>query len=150
MQIKDLQPNMGDVDLVLSIVDKQEPRSFEKFGKRGRVCNAVAQDDSGKVTITLWNDDVDVVGVGDKIHLQNGWCSEYKGEKQVSAGRFGKIEVVERTAGQKGAKEVFSNDPGIFAAGGTGAAGGDDGDDSDEDDGSEEETDSVGEEELVE
>ncbi|MBI2666701.1 hypothetical protein HYX13_03760, partial [Candidatus Woesearchaeota archaeon] len=57
-------------------------------------------------------DDVEKVSVGDKIRLQNGWCSEYKGEKQVSAGKFGKIELVQ-------SNKVYTNDPGILG----GAAG---------------------------
>jgi replication factor A1 len=113
MEIKDIQANQGNIDVVVEITTKDEPRTFEKFGKQGRVCNAKAKDESGEITLTLWNDDVDVVNVGDKIHLQNGWCSEYKGERQLSSGKFGKIEVV----GKGGPQEVFTNDPGIAAGG---------------------------------
>jgi replication factor A1 len=109
MEIKDLKPNSGNVDLVLEVVDKEEPRSFEKFGKEGRVCNVKAKDGSGEVKMTLWNEDVDKVNAGDKIHLQNGWCSEFKGEVQISSGKFGKIEVV----GQ-GSPEVLTNDPSLL------------------------------------
>ena len=94
MNIKDLQVNQGKVDLVVEVTEKDEPRTFEKFGKTGRVCNAKVKDGTGSVTLTLWNDDIDKLKVGDKIRLQNGWCSEFKGAKQVSAGKFGKIEGV--------------------------------------------------------
>lgn len=94
MEIKDLQPNQGNVDLILVITEKAEPRSFEKFGKAGRVCKATARDSSGEVKLTLWNDDIDKISLGDKIHLKNGWCSEYQGELQVSSGKFGVIEVL--------------------------------------------------------
>jgi replication factor A1 len=97
MEIKDLVANQGKVDLVLEVVEKEEPRTFEKFGKSGRVCKATVKDSSGEVKLTLWNDDVDKIKVGDKVHLQNGWCSEYQGEKQISAGKFGSLEVVEST-----------------------------------------------------
>ena len=133
MEIKDLKPNSGNVDIVAQVASKETPRSFEKFGKAGRVCNAVLADDSGSVKMTLWNEDIDKVNVGDKVHLQNGWCSEFKGEKQVSSGKFGKLVIVEK------GKQVFTNDPEILA----GAGGGDE----DEGDGSEEpETDAVEEE----
>ena len=104
MEIKDIQPNTGNIDLVLKVVEKEDPRSFEKFGKEGRVCNAKVSDDTGDIKLTLWDEDVDSVSVGDKIHLQNGWCSEYRGEKQLSSGKFGKIEIVEAAP-----KEVFTN-----------------------------------------
>ncbi len=107
MEIKDVKSNQGSVDVVLDIIKKESPRTFEKFGKQGKVCNARAKDNSGEITITLWNEDVEKVDVGDKIHISNGWCSEYKGEKQLSTGKFGKIEVVKKATGN----EVFSNDP---------------------------------------
>lgn len=110
MEIKDIEANKGNVDIVAEVVSKDEPREFEKFGKKGSVCNAKLKDDSGEVKLTLWNDDISDVEVGDKIHLQNGWCSEYQGEKQISAGKFGKIEVVE-----KGQTAVFTNDPKMLA-----------------------------------
>ena len=85
MEIKDVQPNKGNIDVVVDVVQKESPRTFEKFGKKGKVCNAKVKDNSGEITLTLWNDDADKVNVGDKLHLQNGWCAEYKGEKQLSA-----------------------------------------------------------------
>ncbi len=114
MEIKDIKSNTGNIDLVLHVTDKEEPRTFEKFGKKGRVCNATVKDNSGRIKMTLWNEDIDKVTIGDKIHLQNGWCSEFKGEKQLSTGKFGKIEIVEKAAGQN-PQEVFTNDPGVFA-----------------------------------
>ena len=94
MNIKDLIANQGKVMLEAEVRSLEEPRTFNKFGKEGRVCNAVVADSSGEVTLTLWNDDVDKVKVGDKIKIENGWCSEFKGQKQLSTGKFGKLEVV--------------------------------------------------------
>jgi replication factor A1 len=111
MEIKDIKANAGNIDIVAYISKKDEARTFEKFGKEGRVCNAFLKDDTGEVKLTLWNDDVDSVNIGDKVHLQNGWCSEYKGEKQLSSGKFGKIEVLEKSG-----PEVLTNDPGMLAS----------------------------------
>ena len=107
MEIKDIQANQGNIDIVATVIQKEDERTFEKFGKQGRVCNAILQDETGQVKLTLWNEDVDKVKQGDKIHVENGWCSEYKGEKQLSSGKFGKIEVVE-TPG------LMTNDAGIL------------------------------------
>lgn len=94
MTIKDLKIREGKVDLVAEVVDKSEPREFQKFGKAGRVCNAQIKDESGTVTLTLWNDEIDKVKVGDKIHIKNGYVGEWQGEPQLSAGKFGEIEVI--------------------------------------------------------
>ncbi len=139
MELKDIKPNSGKIDVVVHVVTKESPRTFDKFGKKGRVCNALVQDETAKVTLTLWNEDVDKVEVGDKVHLQNGWCSEYKGEKQLSAGKFGKIEVIGKN---ESAPEVFTNDPGMLKTPGSGGEGDGDGNDDGEE--------PLGEEEFVE
>lgn len=94
MAIKDLQARQGQVDLIAEITEKGDVREFEKFGKKGRVCNAKIKDATGDMTLTLWNEQIDQVNVGNKVHIVNGWVSEWQGEKQLSTGKFGQLEVV--------------------------------------------------------
>jgi len=94
MAIKDLQARQGQVDLIAEIMEKGEIREFEKFGKTGKVCNAKIKDATGEMSLTLWNEDIDKVKVGDKVHIINGWVGEWQGEKQLSTGKFGQLEVV--------------------------------------------------------
>jgi replication factor A1 len=95
MAVKDLEARQGNVNLTLEIVEKGDIREFEKFGKKGRVCNAVAKDATGSIKLTLWNDDIDKVNAGDTIKIENGWVGEWQGELQLSTGKFGKLAVVE-------------------------------------------------------
>jgi replication factor A1 len=106
MKVADIKPNQGNIEVVAEVIKKDSPRSFEKFGKSGRVCNYKIKDDSGEISLTLWNDDIDKVNEGDTIHLQNGWCTEYKTERQVSTGKFGKVEVTK--AASPSSKKVES------------------------------------------
>ena len=103
MAIKDLKIREGNVDLVVEVIDKGEVKEFSKFGKPGKVCNAKVKDDSGEVTLTLWNEDIDKVKVGDKVHIKNGYVREWQGEPQLSTGRFGELEVI-------GGKEVTEDE----------------------------------------
>lgn len=98
MKISELQARQGKVDLVAEVVEKEEPRSFEKFGKSGKVCNAKLKDETGEVKLTLWNEEVDMVNVGDKVQITNGYVNEWQGELQLSAGKFGKMEVIKGDA----------------------------------------------------
>ncbi len=98
MAIKDLQARMGNVELQGTIVDKGAVREFQKFGKTGKVCNAKLKDETGTITLTLWNDDVDKVNLGDKIQIHNGWVSEYQGELQLGTGKFGELTILEKGA----------------------------------------------------
>ncbi len=108
MAIKDLKARQGNVDLVVDIVDVGDVRQFEKFGRSGRVATAVAKDDTGDIKLTLWNDQIDQVKAGDKVHITNGFVSEWQGEKQLTTGKMGKLEVVRES---KEAKEEMTNGP---------------------------------------
>ncbi|MFH1175035.1 MAG: SOSS complex subunit B family protein [archaeon] len=92
MNISDLQPKQGNANVKGIITEKGDVREFQKFGKPGRVCNAKLKDASGNISLTLWNDEIDQVNVGDKIKILNGFVSEWQGQKQLSAGKFGNIE----------------------------------------------------------
>lgn len=104
MAIADLKVREGKVDIVVEVVAKDESREFEKFGRTGKVCTATVKDDSGQIKLSLWNEQVDNINVGDKIHVINGYVNEFQGEPQLTAGKFGRIEIVEK------AEEVVTPD----------------------------------------
>ena len=94
MNIKELKPKQGNVDITIDVVDVGDIREFQKFGKAGKVATAIAKDETGDIKLTLWNDDIEKVKAGDKVHLINGYVSEWQGEMQLTTGRMGKLEVV--------------------------------------------------------
>ncbi|MBM3228828.1 DNA-binding protein [Candidatus Parvarchaeota archaeon] len=76
------------------VTNMDEPREVvTKFGKKMRVASATLKDDSGEMVLSLWNDDIEKVQVGAKVTVENGWVAEYKGNLQISAGKFGKLNV---------------------------------------------------------
>ncbi len=96
MKVKDLKARNKVPSLELVVVEKGETRSFtSREGFTGKVCDAVGRDDDGAtVSVTLWNEEIDRVEVNDRIRITNGWTSEWQGNLQVSAGRYGKLEVL--------------------------------------------------------
>jgi len=94
MQIKDLEARQGNVDIVVEVTDIGEVREFSKFGRTSTVATAKAKDESGEIQLSLWNEQIDTVKVGDKVHLTNAYVSEFNGELQLTTGKFGKLEVV--------------------------------------------------------
>ena len=109
MQVKDLKPKQGSVDIVVDVVDVGEAREFQKFGKTGKVANALAKDGTGDIKLTLWNEDIDKIKAGDKVHLTNGYVNEWQGEMQLTTGRMGKIEVVGKA--EPGQEPIRTNIP---------------------------------------
>jgi replication factor A1 len=95
MKIAELQPRTGKVDLDAAVTEISEARSIEKQGFNGRVQDATITDETGSVTLTLWNELVDTIKVGDKVRITNGWVNEFQGKMQLSPGKYGKLEKIE-------------------------------------------------------
>jgi replication factor A1 len=102
MDISELNAGQGKIEVEGKITDKGDIREFEKFGKAGRVCNATLKDSTGEIKLSLWNEQIDNVNVGDRVKISNGYVSEFKGEKQLSTGKFGQLEVLDMTSEDHG------------------------------------------------
>jgi replication factor A1 len=96
MKIDELKPKCSVDKIDLTIVEKEDPRGYiSRLGVKGMVCNTVAKDDVGsRIGLTLWNDEIEKINVDDKVRITNGWVKEWNGNLEISAGRFGKVEVL--------------------------------------------------------
>lgn len=99
--IKDLKAKQTNVDVTGDIIEKGDVREFQKFGKSGKVCNAVLKDESGKIKLSLWNEQVDQVNKGDRIQIKNGYVNEWQGELQLTTGKFGSFEILGKSSNEK-------------------------------------------------
>ncbi|MGC8586698.1 MAG: OB-fold nucleic acid binding domain-containing protein [Candidatus Micrarchaeia archaeon] len=98
MNISELKAGARNVTLEARVVEKDDPREVvTKYGKRLNVANITLKDDTGSIVMSLWGNDIDLVSVGDKIRVTNGYVTEFRGTPQLSAGKFGKLEVIERS-----------------------------------------------------
>ena len=96
MKIRDLRAEAKIDTLELLIKEKGSARDFSsRSGSTGKVCDAKAVDDENQeVSVSLWNEEIERVQVNDRIRITNGWAREWRGNLQVSAGRFGKLEIL--------------------------------------------------------
>lgn len=92
MQVKDLKDRTQVDEITLKITAKEEPKDVR--GGTLKMCNCTGEDETGSVTVTLWQADVEKVNVGDTIKITKGWAQDYQGKLQLSSGRFGQLEVV--------------------------------------------------------
>ena len=98
MLLGQLKTGMEGVSVEGVIQRVFEPRPFEKNNRMGKVASVIIGDDTGEARVTLWNNDVRLVedGVlvpGTRVVFRKCNVSEWKGQKQVSIARNGKIEV---------------------------------------------------------
>lgn len=94
MKISDLSAGTGNVELEAEVVEVEAPRDINKMGKMLRVANATIKDDSGTITLVLWNDEIDKVQAGNVIKISNGYVNSWKDKMQLTLGKFGKMQVV--------------------------------------------------------
>ena len=88
---------MRRVDVEAQITDKGEPREVRSRYKDETytVADAVVEDGSGSIKLTLWNEQIDQVNVNDKIKITNGYVTSFRGEIQLNVGRYGTLTVLE-------------------------------------------------------
>jgi replication factor A1 len=93
MKISELKAGTGKADIEAKVIEKREPREVNtKFGRK-LVCEAVLEDDSGKVILVLWGDEIEKVSEGNTVKIENGYVKEWNNELQLSVGKFGKMKV---------------------------------------------------------
>ncbi|MCW4011048.1 MAG: OB-fold nucleic acid binding domain-containing protein [Candidatus Bathyarchaeota archaeon] len=96
MKINELQTGMKRVDIEASVVEKGNPRQVQSrySGETLNVADAIVQDETGTMKLTLWNEQIDLVNVGDNIKIENGYVTSFKSEIQLNIGKFGKLTVL--------------------------------------------------------
>lgn len=86
---------MKRVNVEGQVVEKGDPREVKSRYKDEtyRIVDAVIADESGSIKLTLWNEQIEQVNVGDKVKIENGYVTSFKGETQLNVGKFGKLTV---------------------------------------------------------
>jgi ssDNA-binding replication factor A large subunit len=86
---------MKRVSVEATVVEKGTPRQvMSRFkDETYSVADTVVADESGRIKLTLWNEQIGQVNVNDKIKIENGYVTSFKGEVQLNVGKFGKLTV---------------------------------------------------------
>jgi replication factor A1 len=95
MNIAELKSGMKRISVEAKVVEKGTPRQvMSRFGTETyTVADAIVADESGKIKLTLWNEQIAQVKVDDKIKIENGYITSFKGEIQLNVGKFGKLTI---------------------------------------------------------
>lgn len=97
MKINELKNGMKEVDVEGRILEKTATREVMSRYKNEayRVANVVLADDTGQIKLTLWNEQIIQVNENDKIKIENGYVTSFRGETQLNIGkRGGKLTVL--------------------------------------------------------
>ncbi len=77
VKIADLDPELGDVDVIGRVVAITEPRKFERpDGTTGEVASIMLADTTGQTRVSLWNEKAEAtqkIRRGDAVKLENAY-----------------------------------------------------------------------------
>ena len=82
----------------INVVGKVERKGIPEIAKTKhgltKVCAAFLKDETGEVRLTLWDSDVERIQNGYTIKIRNGYARPFRGEKYLSSGFFGSIDII--------------------------------------------------------
>jgi replication factor A1 len=86
---------MKRVSIEAKVVEKTETREVTSRYKNEtyNVATAMIADDTGTIKLTLWNEQINKVNVENKVKIENGYISSFRGELQLNVGKFGSLSV---------------------------------------------------------
>jgi len=86
---------MKRVSVEAKVVEKTEPREVvSKFkNETYNVATAIVADETGTIKLTLWNEQINQVKVDNKVKIENGYISSFRGELQLNVGKYGNLSV---------------------------------------------------------
>jgi replication factor A1 len=95
MKIDELRNGMKQVNVEAKVLEKSATREVMSRYKNEtyRVATALVGDDSGKIKLTLWNDQIEQVNENDNVKIENGYITSFRGEIQLNIGKYGKLTV---------------------------------------------------------
>ena len=93
MKINEIKRGMNAIDIKGKITEKSiAKRVRTRYGPR-RVCNATIEDETGYMVLTLWENSVNKVNVGDKVKISGAYVTEFRDILHLNVPSSGKLEV---------------------------------------------------------
>jgi replication factor A1 len=94
--IGDLTTEMWDVDIEGKVMTAYDVKTFtRKDGNEGKLRNVIIADQTSKIRVTFWDDDVDIIEKikeGDVLRILHGYVKEgYRGGVEYQVGRKSEI-----------------------------------------------------------
>lgn len=95
MKVNELRTGMRGVDVRVRVVDVPLRKLVDtRWGGRSYVSNVGVADETGLISLSLWNSQIDRVHVGDEVAVENGYVASFAGDLQLRLGRKGTLSVV--------------------------------------------------------
>jgi replication factor A1 len=107
LMIKDLTPRTKRFNLQAKVTEKSTPRIIlSQWGKELLLSTVTIKDRSGTIKLPLWNDQIEMVSVGDILRIENAQLKKFHGELNLRVGKSTMLRVVEKEDGPNGPRSA--------------------------------------------
>ena len=95
LKIGDLKAGMRNVNVTGKIETLKDTRTVNlRSGGTAQVADAILSDETGTIKLSLWDDQIQMVGEGDEVSIENGYTQSFRGENSLNIGRYGKLSKI--------------------------------------------------------
>jgi hypothetical protein len=95
-KIEDLRIGMKKINVIATVKEVSQPSKVHtQFRDNAVVSNAVIEDDTGKMLLCLWDQQVNTVHPGDIVEIKGAHVASFKGERQLRLGKNGAVTILE-------------------------------------------------------
>jgi len=86
---------MGSVNIKVRVSDISKPKQvITGKGITHEILEVEVKDETGAMTLVLWDEKVIPVKVGDILQIENGFVTSFKGEWRINVGKYGEVAKV--------------------------------------------------------
>src|SRR3989338_2644690 len=101
ISLAEIEPEMQDIEIEAIVSKVFQPKAYSKNSRSGTLCSILIEDGKTTSRLTVWNDavmEIEEMGIsqGDKIRISGASSSVYKDSLQLSLGKGGRIELIEK------------------------------------------------------
>ncbi|MBC7113969.1 MAG: single-stranded DNA-binding protein [Candidatus Methanomethyliales bacterium] len=109
-KIEELNPASRGVDVLVKILEVNPSREVStRDGSSHSVAEALVGDETGCVLLSLWDDDIQRVKVGQTVSIKNGYVTLFRGSIRLNVGRYGTLEIAQEEISQVNMDNNISN-----------------------------------------
>jgi replication factor A1 len=86
---------MSHVNIKVKVVSTAEvQRVTTGRGIKHEIQELKVEDETGAITLVLWDDKILPLEVGDLLQIENGFVTSFKGNWRINVGKYGQISKV--------------------------------------------------------
>ena len=82
---------MDHVNIKVKVSSVSEPKQIIAAGTEREILEVEVGDETGSITLVLWDDKIVPLKDGDALQIVNGFVSSFRGKWRINVGKYGEV-----------------------------------------------------------